>query len=102
MEFSDLIKTPKVDVVVMNTQQGKPVEVSLHVSSHHLILSARKEGVEELWVRTIPLIKSYVNSINFVPRFCTKILTLSRKSPMVFLAVQFLSSARISGLSNLI
>jgi myotubularin-related protein 9 len=65
MEFSDLIKTPKVDVVVMNTHQGKPVEVSLHVSSHHLILSARKEGVEELWVRNIEWIKSYVNTIKF-------------------------------------
>jgi len=51
MEFSDLIKTPKVETVVLSTHQGKPVEVSLHVSSHHLILSARKEGIEELWVK---------------------------------------------------
>ncbi|XP_059488042.1 myotubularin-related protein 9 [Neocloeon triangulifer] len=50
MEFVELIKTSKVDNVTLYTHNGKQVEVSLCVSSHHLILSARKEGVEELWI----------------------------------------------------
>jgi myotubularin-related protein 9 len=50
MEFAELIKTPKVDGVVLHTSLSRPVDVALCLTGHHLILSARREGVEELWV----------------------------------------------------
>lgn len=50
MEFAELILTPKLDGVVMHGPFMKPVDGTLCITGHHLILSSRKEGVEELWV----------------------------------------------------
>ena len=42
MEFFDLIKTPKLDGVIMcDTLQNK-IEGTLCITSHHLIISSRK------------------------------------------------------------
>jgi hypothetical protein len=50
MEFVELILIPKLDGVVMHGPFQKPVDGTLCITGHHLILSTRKEGVEELWV----------------------------------------------------
>lgn len=50
MEFAEMIPTPKLDNVVMQGPLGKSVEGTLCITGHHLILSSRKEGVEELWL----------------------------------------------------
>ncbi|KAJ1523594.1 hypothetical protein ONE63_001437 [Megalurothrips usitatus] len=50
MEFADLIQTPKLDGVVMHGPFHKPVDGTLCITGHHIILSSRKEGVEELWL----------------------------------------------------
>ncbi|XP_063224211.1 myotubularin-related protein 9 [Bacillus rossius redtenbacheri] len=48
MEFVDLILIPKLDGVVMHAPLMKPVDGTLCITGHHLILSSRKEGFEEL------------------------------------------------------
>jgi hypothetical protein len=53
MEFAELILIPKLDGVVMHGPFQKPVDGTLCITGHHLILSTRKEDVEELWVITI-------------------------------------------------
>ena len=52
MEFAELILIPKLDGVVMHRPFQKPVDGTLCITGHHLIMSSRKEGVEELWVNT--------------------------------------------------
>ena len=51
MEFAEFIQTPKIDNVVLRHPFEDPVEGTLCVTGHHLILSSRQEGKEELWVR---------------------------------------------------
>jgi myotubularin-related protein 9 len=50
MEFAELILVPKLDGVIMHEPFQKPVDGTLCITGHHLILSTRKKGVEELWV----------------------------------------------------
>ncbi|XP_017785758.1 PREDICTED: myotubularin-related protein 9 [Nicrophorus vespilloides] len=50
MEFADHIGTPKLDGVILHSPFHEPVDGTLCVSGHHLILSSRKEDVEELWL----------------------------------------------------
>ncbi|XP_039295566.1 myotubularin-related protein 9 [Nilaparvata lugens] len=50
MEFVDMILTPKLDNVIMHGPFHEPVDGTLCITGHHLILSSRKEGVEELWL----------------------------------------------------
>lgn len=50
MEFAELITTPKLDGVILHTQTSEPVEGTLCITGHHLILSSRREGVQELWL----------------------------------------------------
>lgn len=50
MEFAELIATPKLDGVILHTQTSEPVEGTLCITGHHLILSSRREGVQELWL----------------------------------------------------
>lgn len=50
MEFAELILIPKLDGVVMHWPFQKPVDGTLCITGHHLILSTRKESVEELWL----------------------------------------------------
>lgn len=50
MEFAELIKTPKLDGVILHGSFSEPVNVTLCVTGHHLILSSRKEDLNELWL----------------------------------------------------
>lgn len=50
MEFAELITTPKLDGVILHTQTSEPVDGTLCITGHHLILSSRREGVQELWL----------------------------------------------------
>lgn len=51
MEFAELISTPKLDGVILRSPLNEQVEGTLCLTGHHLILSSRREGVQELWVR---------------------------------------------------
>ncbi|XP_014244301.1 myotubularin-related protein 9 [Cimex lectularius] len=50
MEFADMIRIPKLDGVVMVAPCLKPIEGTLCITGHHMIFSARTEGVDELWL----------------------------------------------------
>lgn len=50
MEFTELIATPKLDGVILHSSFYEPVDGTLCISGHHLLLSSRKEDVQELWV----------------------------------------------------
>ncbi|EDV96905.1 myotubularin-related protein 9 [Drosophila grimshawi] len=61
MEFADLIKTPKLDGVFLHvnaaatssattTAANATVEGTLCITGHHLLLSARQENTQELWL----------------------------------------------------
>lgn len=51
MDFADLILVSRVDGVVMSSSSFKvAVDGTLCITGHHLILSSRKEGVDELWL----------------------------------------------------
>ncbi|XP_030571571.1 myotubularin-related protein 9 [Drosophila novamexicana] len=51
MEFADLIKTPKLDGVFLHANAANAtVEGTLCITGHHLLLSARQENTQELWL----------------------------------------------------
>lgn len=50
MEFAELIQTPKLDGVILHSPLTEQVDGTLCITGHHLILSSRREGVQELWV----------------------------------------------------
>ncbi|KAJ3633793.1 hypothetical protein MTP99_010718 [Tenebrio molitor] len=50
MEFAEHITTPKLDGVVLHSPFHDPIDGTLCVTGHHLILSSRKEDVQELWL----------------------------------------------------
>ncbi|CAD7006683.1 myotubularin-related protein 9 [Ceratitis capitata] len=50
MEFADLIKTPKLDGVFLHDHLHAKVEGTLCITGHHLLLSARQENSQELWL----------------------------------------------------
>lgn len=50
MEFADVIKSPKIDDVVLSRPLHDAVEGTLCITSHHVILSSRKGAHEELWI----------------------------------------------------
>ncbi|XP_061099970.1 myotubularin-related protein 9 [Conger conger] len=58
MEFAELIKTPRVDGVVLHRPFLPTVEGTLCLTGHHLILSSRQDNAEELW-----LLHSNIDSI---------------------------------------
>ncbi|XP_028652223.1 myotubularin-related protein 9 [Erpetoichthys calabaricus] len=58
MEFAELIKTPRVDNVVLHRPFLPQVEGTLCLTGHHLILSSRQDSTEELW-----LLHSNIDSI---------------------------------------
>ncbi|XP_041105820.1 myotubularin-related protein 9-like isoform X1 [Polyodon spathula] len=58
MEFVELIKTPRVDNVVLHRPFMSKVEGTLCLTGHHLILSSRQDSSEELW-----LLHSNIDSI---------------------------------------
>lgn len=50
MEFVEFIRTPKVDGVTLYRPNAEPVEGTLCITGHHLILSSRQNHKEEMWV----------------------------------------------------
>ncbi|CAM1324598.1 MTMR9 (predicted) [Pycnogonum litorale] len=50
MEFAELIKTPKVNRVVLHRPLGPPVDGTLCITGHHLIVSSRIKDSEEIWL----------------------------------------------------
>lgn len=50
MEFAELIKTPKVDNVILHQQCKSPIEVVLCITCHHIILSSRSAKDDEVWI----------------------------------------------------
>ena len=77
MEFAEHIATPKLDGVILHSAFHDPVDGTLCVTGHHLILSSRKEDVQELWVSPLQKILNsrvciYSNIVASTPlhRFC--------------------------------
>ncbi|KAJ8956802.1 hypothetical protein NQ318_014216 [Aromia moschata] len=50
MEFTELITTPKLDGVILHSPFHEPMDGTLCITGHHLILSSRKEDAQELWL----------------------------------------------------
>uniref|UniRef100_A0A023F198 Putative phosphatidylinositol 3-phosphate 3-phosphatase myotubularin mtm1 n=3 Tax=Triatoma infestans TaxID=30076 RepID=A0A023F198_TRIIF len=50
MEFAELILTPKLDGVILKTPLKEPVEGTLCITGHHIILSTRSDNEGELWL----------------------------------------------------
>lgn len=50
MEFAELIKTPKLEKVILYQPFCEPIECALCITSHQLIASSRKTDHDELWV----------------------------------------------------
>ncbi|MGH0140393.1 UNVERIFIED_CONTAM: hypothetical protein FKN15_005154 [Acipenser sinensis] len=69
MEFAELIKTPRVDNVVLHRPFMSRVEGTLCLTGHHLILSSRQDSNEELW-----LLHSNIDSIE--KRWCLSLTYL--------------------------
>jgi hypothetical protein len=53
MEFASLIKTPRVEKVVIHRPFHKATEGALCITGHHLIFSAGGENPDELWVVSV-------------------------------------------------
>jgi hypothetical protein len=52
MEFAHLIKSPRVEKVVVHRSLHKSVEGVLCITGHHLIFSAGGENPDEFWVNS--------------------------------------------------
>lgn len=50
MEFIELLLINKLDGVILKYPHQDNIDGTLCITGHHLILSSRKEGVNELWV----------------------------------------------------
>lgn len=50
MEFAELISTPILDGVILHGHLDVPVDGTLCITGHHLILSCRQEEIKELWL----------------------------------------------------
>ncbi|KAF7269945.1 myotubularin-related protein 9 [Rhynchophorus ferrugineus] len=50
MDFADLITTPMLDGVILHSPFHEPIDGTLCITGHHLILSTRKDNVQELWL----------------------------------------------------
>ncbi|XP_030372509.1 myotubularin-related protein 9 [Scaptodrosophila lebanonensis] len=74
MEFADLIKTPKLDGVLLylpdHDNQQATVEGTLCITGHHLLLSARQENTQELW-----LLHKNIDCVEKKPRLMQNIVT---------------------------
>lgn len=49
-DHSELILIPKLDNVILHGPLHEPVEGTLCIIRHHLILSSRKEGIQEFCI----------------------------------------------------
>ncbi|KAJ8981405.1 hypothetical protein NQ317_010343 [Molorchus minor] len=50
MEFTELIMTPKLNGVILHSPFHEPLDGTLCITGHHLILSSRKDDAQELWL----------------------------------------------------
>lgn len=50
MEFSEFITIPKLDGVILHGPFNEKFDGTLCLTGHHIILSSRQEGAQELWV----------------------------------------------------
>ncbi len=69
MEFAELILTPKLDGVILHSPLSEEVHGTLCITGHHLILSSRREGVQELW-----LLHQVIDSVERKPNMLNNIL----------------------------
>ncbi|XP_058118339.1 myotubularin-related protein 9 [Anopheles ziemanni] len=108
MEFAELILTPKLDGVLLYDQLSeRPVDGTLCITGHHLILSTRKEGAQELWLlhQNIDLVERKPNIVNNILEGGTiilkckdlRIIALKIASPQEYFNI----SNSIEQLSNL-
>ncbi|XP_058060249.1 myotubularin-related protein 9 [Anopheles bellator] len=108
MEFAELILTPKLDGVLLYDQLSeRPIDGTLCITGHHLILSTRKEGAQELWLlhQNIDLVERKPHIVNNILEGGTiilkckdlRIIALKIMSPQEYFNV----SNSIEQLSNL-
>lgn len=107
MEFADLILTPKLDGVSLHSPLSETVDGTLCITGHHLILSSRKEGVQELWllhqvidwVEKKPTLQNNTLLGGIIILKCKdlRIISLEINSPQEFLNI----ASSIEQLSNL-
>ncbi|ESN91759.1 hypothetical protein HELRODRAFT_108507 [Helobdella robusta] len=74
MEFMEYITTPKLDGVTLYQANQAPIEGTLCITAHHLILSSRQDFSEELW-----LLHSSVDSVEKRLNGSESIITLKCK-----------------------
>lgn len=60
MDFAELIITPKLDGVILHNPFSEPIDGTLCITGHHMILSTRKEDVQELWVSFAYLVSNQI------------------------------------------
>lgn len=107
MEFAELITTPKLDGVILHTQTNEPVDGTLCITGHHLILSSRRESVQELWllhqaidiVERKPIVLNNILQGGLITLRCKdlRIISLEISKPQEYLNV----ATSIEQLSNL-
>ncbi|XP_050502906.1 myotubularin-related protein 9 [Diabrotica virgifera virgifera] len=66
MDFIEMIKTPKLDGVILHSPFQDPVDGRICITGHHLIVSSMKEDVQELWLlhQCIDAVEKKVSSNN--------------------------------------
>lgn len=61
MELSEFIKTPMINDVILRRPFKLPLEGTLCITGHHLILSKRSGDEEEIWVSALALERNVGN-----------------------------------------
>ncbi|KAL7980584.1 hypothetical protein Chor_001738 [Crotalus horridus] len=107
MEFAELIKTTKVDDVVLSCPGLQPIRGTLAITSHHLLFSSQAEGSEEhktteLWllIRSVDAIeKRLANTSGTITLKCKDLKILQLEIPGMAECLNIASS--IEALSSL-
>uniref|UniRef100_A0A2M3Z678 Putative phosphatidylinositol 3-phosphate 3-phosphatase myotubularin mtm1 n=1 Tax=Anopheles braziliensis TaxID=58242 RepID=A0A2M3Z678_9DIPT len=100
MEFAELILTPKLDGVLLYDQLSeRPVDGTLCITGHHLILSTRQEGAQELWLlhQNIDLVERKPHIVNNILEGGTIIL---KCKDLRIIALKILSPQEYFNISN--
>ncbi|XP_026481197.1 myotubularin-related protein 9-like [Ctenocephalides felis] len=76
MEFAEFISIPKLDGVILHSPFCTKFNGTLCITGHHIILSSRQEGAEELWIlhKCIDHVDKKLNMVNNVHRGGTIII----------------------------
>ncbi|XP_071855548.1 myotubularin-related protein 9-like isoform X2 [Apostichopus japonicus] len=102
MEFVEFIKTPKLDGVKLHQPFHPPVEGTLCVTGHHVILSSRKANTEELWLLHMMvdyLEKKFIGSTGQLTLYCKNFMVIQLDIPSMEECLNVASS--IENLSSL-